>query len=801
MALPERTKIQLLAPVVRGRKGTHAKLFERAKKSGYVRVRVDGNMYELSEEITLDKNIKHNIEIIVDRLVVKPGIEKRLTDSVENVLELAEGLLVVDVIDGESLNFSQSFSCPVCEISIDEIEPRSFSFNNPFGACPECFGLGYKMEFSEELMIPDPSLSISQGAIAVLGWQSCTDKNSFTRAILDALCKEYHFDLDTPFEDYPKEIHDVLIYGTDGKEVKVYYKGQRGEGIYPVAFEGLIKNVERRYRETGSQTMKAEYETFMNITPCSACKGQRLKPGALAVTVGDKNISEVTTLSIERLQKFLDELQLTETQQLIGNHILKEIKARISFLMDVGLDYLTLARATGTLSGGEAQRIRLATQIGSGLVGVAYILDEPSIGLHQRDNDKLLATLKHLRDLGNSLIVVEHDEDTMLAADYIVDIGPGAGEHGGQVVAVGNAQEIMKNPNSVTGAYLSGKIRIPVPTERKKPTGYLKVVGAQENNLKNIDVKFPLGVMTCVTGVSGSGKSSLVNQILYKRLARDLNRARTIPGKHKRIEGLDQVDKVINIDQSPIGRTPRSNPATYTGVFDLIRDLFAGTPDAKARGYKKGRFSFNVKGGRCEACAGDGILKIEMHFLPDVYVPCEVCGGKRYNRETLEVRYKGKNIYDVLNMTVEEAVDFFENVPSIRRKMETLRDVGLSYIRLGQPSTELSGGEAQRIKLATELSKRSTGKTVYILDEPTTGLHFADVHKLTEILRRLSGDGNTVIVIEHNLDVIKTADYIIDIGPEGGDRGGTVVASGTPEEVAKNPDSYTGKYIAAILEK
>ena len=801
MALPERTKIQLLAPVVRGRKGTHAKLFERAKKSGYVRVRVDGNMYELSEEIALDKNVKHNIEIIVDRLVIKPGIEKRLTDSVENVLQLAEGLLLVDVIDGEPMNFSQSFSCPVCEIRFDEIEPRSFSFNNPFGACPECFGLGYKMEFSEELMIPDPSLSINQGAIAVLGWQSCTDKSSFTRAILDALCKEYHFDLDTPFEDYPKEIHDVLIYGTDGKEVKVYYKGQRGEGIYPVAFEGLIKNVERRYRETGSQTMKAEYETFMNITPCSACKGQRLKPGALAVTVGDKNISEVTTLSIERLQKFLDELQLTETQQLIGNQILKEIKARISFLMDVGLDYLTLARATGTLSGGEAQRIRLATQIGSGLVGVAYILDEPSIGLHQRDNDKLLATLKHLRDLGNSLIVVEHDEDTMLAADYIVDIGPGAGEHGGQVVAVGNAQEIMKNPNSVTGAYLSGKIRIPVPTERKKPTGYLKVVGAQENNLKNIDVKFPLGVMTCVTGVSGSGKSSLVNQILYKRLARDLNRARTIPGKHKRIEGLEQVDKVINIDQSPIGRTPRSNPATYTGVFDLIRDLFAGTPDAKARGYKKGRFSFNVKGGRCEACAGDGILKIEMHFLPDVYVPCEVCGGKRYNRETLEVRYKGKNIYDVLNMTVEEAVDFFENVPSIRRKMETLRDVGLSYIRLGQPSTELSGGEAQRIKLATELSKRSTGKTVYILDEPTTGLHFADVHKLTEILRRLSGDGNTVIVIEHNLDVIKTADYIIDIGPEGGDRGGTVVASGTPEEVAKNPDSYTGKYIASILEK
>ena len=801
MELPERTRIQLLAPVVRGRKGRHEKVLDQAKRSGYVRVQIDGNMYELSEEIKLDKNIKHTIAVVVDRLAVKPGIEKRLTDSVESVLALADGLLVVDTMDGNYLNFSQSFSCPDCGISIDEIEPRSFSFNNPFGACPDCLGLGYKMEFDERLMIPDPSLSIEEGAIAVLGWQSCATKGSFTRAILDALCKEYHFDLDTPFEDYPKEIHDVLIYGTDGKEVKVYYKGQRGEGIYPVAFEGLIKNVERRYRETGSQTMKAEYETFMNITPCSACKGQRLKPGALAVTVGDKNISEVTTLSIERLQKFLDELQLTETQQLIGNQILKEIKARIRFLMDVGLDYLTLARATGTLSGGEAQRIRLATQIGSGLVGVAYILDEPSIGLHQRDNDKLLATLKHLRDLGNSLIVVEHDEDTMLAADYIVDIGPGAGEHGGQVVAVGNAQEIMKNPNSVTGAYLSGKIRIPVPTERKKPTGYLKVVGAQENNLKNIDVKFPLGVMTCVTGVSGSGKSSLVNQILYKRLARDLNRARTIPGKHKRIEGLDQVDKVINIDQSPIGRTPRSNPATYTGVFDLIRDLFAGTPDAKARGYKKGRFSFNVKGGRCEACAGDGILKIEMHFLPDVYVPCEVCGGKRYNRETLEVRYKGKNIYDVLNMTVEEAVDFFENVPSIRRKMETLRDVGLSYIRLGQPSTELSGGEAQRIKLATELSKRSTGKTVYILDEPTTGLHFADVHKLTEILRRLSGDGNTVIVIEHNLDVIKTADYIIDIGPEGGDRGGTVVASGTPEEVAKNPDSYTGKYIASILEK
>ena len=799
MALPERTKIQLLAPVVRGRKGTHAKLFERAKKSGYVRVRVDGNMYELSEEITLDKNIKHNIEIIVDRLVVKPGIEKRLTDSVENVLELAEGLLVVDVIDGEPLNFSQSFSCPVCEISIDEIEPRSFSFNNPFGACPECFGLGYKMEFSEELMIPDPSLSINQGAIAVLGWQSCTDKSSFTRAILDALCKEYHFDLDTPFEDYPKEIHDVLIYGTDGKEVKVYYKGQRGEGIYPVAFEGLIKNVERRYRETGSQTMKAEYETFMNITPCSACKGQRLKPGALAVTVGDKNISEVTTLSIERLQKFLDELQLTETQQLIGNQILKEIKARIRFLMDVGLDYLTLARATGTLSGGEAQRIRLATQIGSGLVGVAYILDEPSIGLHQRDNDKLLKTLCHLRDLGNTLIVVEHDEDTMRAADCIVDIGPGAGEHGGQLVGIGTAEELMKNENSITGAYLSGKIKIPVPAERKKPTGWLTVKGAKQNNLKNIDVKFPLGVFTCVTGVSGSGKSSLVNEILYKSLAKKLNRARTIPGEHKEILGMEQLDKVINIDQSPIGRTPRSNPATYTGVFDQIRDLFAATADAKARGYKKGRFSFNVKGGRCEACSGDGIIKIEMHFLPDVYVPCEVCQGKRYNRETLEVKYKGKSIYDVLNMTVEEAVKFFENVPSIRRKIETLYDVGLSYIRLGQPSTTLSGGEAQRVKLATELSRRSTGKTIYILDEPTTGLHFADVHKLIEILQRLSEGGNTVVVIEHNLDVIKTADYIIDIGPEGGDRGGTVIAKGTPEEIAKSPISYTGKYVEKYL--
>ena len=801
MSLPERTRIQLLAPVVRGRKGTHAKLLEQAKRSGYVRVRIDGNMYELSEDIKLEKNIKHNIEIIVDRLIVRTGIEKRLTDSVENVLHLAEGLLVVDVIDGEPMNFSQSFSCPDCGISIEEIEPRSFSFNNPFGACPECFGLGYKMEFSEELMIPNPSLSINEGAIAVLGWQSCTDKSSFTHAILDALCKEYGFDLDTPFEKYPKKIRDVLIHGTNGKSVKVFYKGQRGEGVYDIAFEGLIKNVERRYRETGSESSKAEYETFMNITPCSACKGQRLKPGALAVTVADKNIAEVTALSIEKLQSFLNNLKLSDTQMMIGGQILKEISARIQFLMDVGLDYLTLARATGTLSGGEAQRIRLATQIGSGLVGVAYILDEPSIGLHQRDNDKLLATLKHLRDLGNSLIVVEHDEDTMMAADYIVDIGPGAGEHGGEVVAVGTAQDIMKNKKSVTGAYLSGRIRIPVPEERKKPAGWLKVIGARENNLKNIDVAFPLGVMTCVTGVSGSGKSSLVNEILYKRLAHDLNRARTIPGKHRKITGLDQVDKVINIDQSPIGRTPRSNPATYTGVFDLIRDLFAATPDAKARGYKKGRFSFNVKGGRCEACAGDGILKIEMHFLPDVYVPCEVCGGKRYNRETLEVKYKGKTIYDVLNMTVEEALEFFAHVPSIRRKMETLNDVGLSYIRLGQPSTELSGGEAQRIKLAAELSKRSTGRTVYILDEPTTGLHFADVHKLTEILRRLAGDGNTVIVIEHNLDVIKTADYIIDIGPEGGDRGGTVVACGTPEEIARSEKSYTGKYIDAILKK
>ena len=801
MELPEGTKIQLLAPVVRGRKGRHEKLLEKAKKSGYVRVRIDGNLYELSEEISLDKNIKHNIEIIVDRLVVREGIQKRLTDSIESVLALAEGLLVVDVIGGEPLNFSQSFSCPDCGISIEEIEPRSFSFNNPFGACPVCFGLGYKMEFDVDLMIPDQSLSIDEGAIVVMGWQSCTDKGSYTRAILEALCKEYNFSLDTPFQDYPQEVKDILIHGTNGREVKVYYKGQRGEGIYDVAFEGIIKNVERRYRETGSETMKAEYESFMRITPCHECGGQRLKKSALAVTVGDKNIAEVTSLSIEKLQQFLEGLELTKTQELIGGQILKEIKARIGFLMDVGLDYLTLARATGSLSGGEAQRIRLATQIGSGLVGVAYILDEPSIGLHQRDNDKLLKTLKHLRDLGNSLIVVEHDEDTMLEADYIVDIGPGAGEHGGEVVAAGTAKEIMRNKKSVTGAYLSGRMQIPVPDVRKEPKGWLKVIGAAENNLKNIDVSFPVGVMTCVTGVSGSGKSSLVNEIVYKRLSKDLNRARTILGKHKRIEGIDQFDKVIDIDQSPIGRTPRSNPATYTGVFDLIRDLFAATADAKARGYKKGRFSFNVKGGRCEACSGDGILKIEMHFLPDVYVPCEVCDGKRYNRETLEVKYKGKSIYDVLNMTVEEALHFFENVPSIRRKMETLYDVGLSYIRLGQPSTTLSGGEAQRIKLATELSKRSTGRTVYILDEPTTGLHFADVHKLTEILHRLSGDGNTVIVIEHNLDVIKTADYIIDIGPEGGDKGGTVVATGTPEEIAANPASHTGKYIDAILKK
>lgn len=801
MSLPERTKIQLLAPVVRGRKGTHAKLLDKAKKSGYVRVRIDGNMYELTEEISLEKNIKHYIEIVVDRLVVKPGIEKRLTDSIETVLNLAEGLMTVDVIGGEPINFSQSFSCPDCGISIDEIEPRSFSFNNPFGACPECFGLGYKMEFDTDLMIPDKGLSINQGAIAVPGWQSCMDPSSFTNAILRALGEAYGFDLDTPFEEYPKKIQDILLYGTNGKSVKVRYRGQRGEGVYDVAFDGLIKSVERKYRETGSETMKAEYETFMRITPCHACKGQRLKKEALAVTVGDKNIYEVTAMSIENLQKFLENLELTPVQEMIGGQILKEIKSRTGFLMDVGLDYLTLARATGTLSGGEAQRIRLATQIGSGLVGVAYILDEPSIGLHQRDNDKLLSTLKHLRDLGNTLIVVEHDEDTMLAADYIVDIGPGAGEHGGEVVAAGTAEEIMNTPGSVTGDYLSGRIRIPVPEKRAVPSGYLKIVGAKENNLKNVNVEIPLGVMTCVTGVSGSGKSSLINEILYKKLAKVLNHARMIPGKHKEILGLEKLDKVINIDQSPIGRTPRSNPATYTGVFDLIRDLFAATPDAKARGYKKGRFSFNVKGGRCEACSGDGILKIEMHFLPDVYVPCEVCHGKRYNRETLEVKYKGKSIYDVLDMTVEEALTFFENVPSIRRKMETLYDVGLSYIRLGQPSTTLSGGEAQRIKLAAELSKRSTGKTVYILDEPTTGLHFADVHKLTEILRRLAADGNTVIVIEHNLDVIKTADYIIDMGPEGGDKGGTVIAKGTPEEIVNCPESYTGRYLAPFLKK
>ena len=799
MKLPERTRLQLLAPVVRGRKGTHAKLLEQARKSGYVRVQIDGNLYELSEEIQLDKNKKHNIEIVVDRLIVKEGIEKRLTDSIETVLNLAEGRLMVDTMDGNILNFSQSFACPDCGISIDEIEPRSFSFNNPFGACPSCYGLGYKMEFDVDLMIPDKSLSIQEGAITVLGWQSCTDKGSFTRAILDALAEEYGFDLNTPFEQYPQKIQDILIYGTDGKKVKVHYKGQRGEGVYDVAFEGLVKNVERRYKETGSDSIKQEYETFMRITPCPSCKGQRLKPEALAVTVGDKNIHEVTSLSISSLQRFMDELKLTPTQEMIGEQVLKEIRARVGFLVNVGLEYLTLSRATGTLSGGEAQRIRLATQIGSGLVGVAYILDEPSIGLHQRDNDKLLATLKHLRDLGNSLIVVEHDEDTMREADCIVDIGPGAGEHGGELVAIGTAEEIMKNPNSITGQYLSGKKKIPVPKERRKPTGYLTIRKAAENNLKNIDVKIPLGVMTCVTGVSGSGKSSLVNEILYKSLARKLNHARTIPGKHKCIEGVEKLDKIINIDQSPIGRTPRSNPATYTGVFDQIRDLFAATSDAKARGYKKGRFSFNVKGGRCEACSGDGILKIEMHFLPDVYVPCEVCHGKRYNRETLEVKYKGKSIYDVLNMTVEEALEFFDHIPSIKRKIQTLYDVGLSYIRLGQPSTELSGGEAQRIKLATELSKRGTGKTIYILDEPTTGLHFADVHKLIEILRRLSEGGNTVVVIEHNLDVIKTADYIIDIGPEGGDKGGTVIASGTPEEVAENPASYTGRYVSKYL--
>ena len=800
MSFPERTKLQLLAPVVRGRKGIHAKLLEHAKRSGYVRVQIDGNMYELSEEISLDKNIKHNIEIVVDRLIVKPGIEKRLADSIETVLELADGLLMVDTMDGTIHNFSQSFSCPDCGVSIDEIEPRSFSFNNPFGACPDCLGLGYKMEFDIDLMIPDKSLSILEGAIVVTGWQSCTSEGSFSRAILDALAREYDFSLATPFQDYPDKIKDILINGTNGHSVKVYYKGQRGEGVYDVAFPGLIRNVEQRYRETGSDTMKQEYESFMQITPCKTCKGQRLKKESLAVTVADKNIYEITNLSIEKLKAFLTDMQLSEQQQLIGKQILKEIRARVSFLSDVGLDYLSLGRATGTLSGGEAQRIRLATQIGSGLVGVAYILDEPSIGLHQRDNDRLLASLMKLRDLGNSLIVVEHDEDTMRAADCIVDIGPGAGEHGGQLVAMGTAEDLMKNENSVTGAYLSGKLKIPVPSERRQPTGFLTIKGAAENNLKNIDVKIPLGIMTCITGVSGSGKSSLINEILYKHLARDLNRARVIPGKHKDILGVDQLDKVINIDQSPIGRTPRSNPATYTGVFDQIRDLFAATADAKARGYKKGRFSFNVKGGRCEACSGDGIIKIEMHFLPDVYVPCEVCKGKRYNRETLEVKYKDKSIYDVLNMTVEEALTFFENVPSIKRKIQTLYDVGLSYIRLGQPSTELSGGEAQRIKLATELSKRSTGKTIYILDEPTTGLHFADVHKLVEILKRLSEGGNTVVVIEHNLDVIKTADYIIDIGPEGGDKGGTVVAQGTPEEIAQSPVSYTGKYVKKYLE-
>ena len=801
MSLPEGTKLQLLAPVVRGRKGEHAKVLERAKKSGYVRVRVDGSLYELTEEIKLDKNIKHNIEIIVDRLVVKEGINRRLTDSIENVMELANGLMIVDIIGGEPMNFSDSFACPDCGISIEEVEPRSFSFNNPFGACPECFGLGYKMEFDVDLMIPDKTLSINQGAITVMGWQSCTDKNSFTNAILQALCKEYHFSLDTPFEELTPEVQDMLIHGTKGKEVIVHYKGQRGEGKYPVAFEGLIKNVERKYRETSSEIMKAEYETFMRITPCKECGGRRLKKSSLAVTVCDKNIYEVTSLSINKLYEFLDGMELTPQQQLIGKRILKEIKARVGFLKSVGLEYLCLSRATATLSGGEAQRIRLATQIGSGLVGVCYILDEPSIGLHQRDNDKLLGALRNLQELGNTLIVVEHDEDTMLAADYIVDIGPGAGEHGGQVIAQGTAQEIMQMPESITGQYLSGRIQIPVPATRRKPTGWLTVKGAAENNLKNIDVKFPLGVFTCVTGVSGSGKSSLVNEILYKYLAKQLNRARTIPGKFKKIEGVEQLDKVIDIDQSPIGRTPRSNPATYTGVFDQIRDLFASTVDAKAKGYTKGRFSFNVKGGRCEACGGDGIIKIEMHFLPDVYVPCEVCQGKRYNRETLDVKYKGKSIYDVLDMTVEEALEFFDKVPSIRRKIETLNDVGLSYIKLGQPSTTLSGGEAQRIKLATELSRRSTGKTIYILDEPTTGLHFADVHKLVEILQRLAEGGNSVVVIEHNLDVIKTADYIIDIGPEGGDGGGTVIAEGTPEHIAQCPNSYTGIYVKKMLDK
>ena len=801
MALPERTKIQVLAPVVRGRKGRHEKVLEGAKRSGYVRVRVDGNMYELTEDITLDKNIKHNIEIVVDRLAIREGMEKRLNDSIDNALKLADGLMIIDVIDGEPMTFSQHFSCPDCGISIDEIQPRSFSFNNPFGACPDCYGLGYKMEFDEDLMIPDKSLSINQGAIVVLGWQSANDGKSFANAILKALGIKYNFDLDTPFEDYPQEIHDILIYGTNGVSVPVHYRGQRGEGVYDIAFEGLIRNVERRYRETSAESTKAEYETYMRITPCKTCGGQRLKKESLAVTIADKNIYEMTEMPVRDLREFLENVELSEMQHKIGDEILKEIKGRLKFLVDVGLDYLSLSRATGTLSGGEAQRIRLATQIGSGLVGVAYILDEPSIGLHQNDNDKLLATLKHLRDLGNSLIVVEHDEDTMRAADFIVDIGPGAGAHGGEVIATGTAEDIMKNPNSITGKYLSGEIKIPVPKTRRKPTGWLKIVGAKENNLKNINVKIPTGVLTCVTGVSGSGKSSLVNEILYKSLAKQLNRARYIPGKHKTIEGVEQLDKIIDIDQSPIGRTPRSNPATYTGVFDTIRDLFANTMDAKERGYKKGRFSFNVKGGRCEACSGDGILKVEMHFLPDVYLPCEVCGGKRYNRETLEVKYKGKSIYDVLDMTVEEALDFFKNVPKIHNKIQTLYDVGLSYIKLGQPSTTLSGGEAQRIKLATELSKRSTGRTIYVLDEPTTGLHFADVHKLVEILQRLAAEGNTVVVIEHNLDVIKTADYIIDMGPDGGDRGGTVVVSGTPEEVAKHPTSYTAKYVKQYLEK
>ena len=800
MKLPERTRIQILAPVVRGRKGEHQKLFEKAKKSGYVRVIVDGNMYELSEEIPMDKNIKHNIDIVVDRLVVKPGIEKRLTDSLENVFELTEGNAIVDVVDGEPMNFSQNFACPDCGISVDEVEPRSFSFNNPFGACPVCYGLGYKMEFDENLMIPDKTLSISEGAIQVMGWQSCTDPSSYTYATLKALSEGYGFSLDTPYKDLPKEIRHMLIHGGDGRILKVHYKGQRGEGVYDLNWEGLIKNVERRYRETGSDTMKQEYEQFMRITPCAACHGQRLKQSSLAVTVADKNIYEMTDMSVKDLVKYLAEMQLTEQQKFIGNQILKEIRARVGFLQEVGLDYLTLTRATGTLSGGEAQRIRLATQIGSGLVGVAYILDEPSIGLHQRDNDKLLHALMNLKNLGNTLIVVEHDEDTMRAADYIVDIGPAAGVHGGEVVAAGTAADIMKCKKSITGAYLSGRMKIPVPSERRRPTGFLTIKGARENNLKNIDVQVPLGIMTCITGVSGSGKSSLTNEILYKHLARTLNRARCIPGDHDDILGVEQLDKIIDIDQSPIGRTPRSNPATYTGVFDMIRDLFAATPDAKARGYKKGRFSFNVKGGRCEACSGDGIIKIEMHFLPDVYVPCEVCGGRRYNRETLEVRYKGKTIYDVLDMTVEEALEFFKNVPTIHRKIQTLYDVGLSYVKLGQPSTELSGGEAQRIKLATELSKRGTGKTIYVLDEPTTGLHFADVHKLVEILRKLSDGGNTVVVIEHNLDVIKTADYIIDMGPEGGDGGGTVIAQGTPEEICKVPESYTGQFLKPYLE-